>query len=79
MGNEVEMPFFDYFRTAATWTPETLRRYLDEHQPGDYQLLDVRQPGEYLRGHLPGAVLIPVGELENRLDELDPATLTVAY
>lgn len=32
--------------------------------------LDVRQPEEYRAGHVPGAVLIPLGELAQRLSEL---------
>ncbi len=35
-------------------------------------LLDVRQPDEYLQGHIPGAVLIPLGELGRRVRELPP-------
>lgn len=35
-------------------------------------VLDVREPAEYAFGRIPGAKSIPVGELENRLDELDP-------
>ena len=33
-------------------------------------LLDVRPPAEFKRGHIPGAVLIPVAEILARLDEL---------
>lgn len=33
-------------------------------------LLDVRSQGEYDEGHLEGAVLIPVGELKERVGEL---------
>ncbi len=33
-------------------------------------LLDVRQPEEYRSGHIPGAKLIPLGELHTRLKEL---------
>ena len=33
-------------------------------------LLDVRQPEEYHVGHIAGATLIPLGELETRLGEL---------
>lgn len=33
-------------------------------------LLDVRQPDEYAAGHINGAVLIPLGELPQRLGEL---------
>jgi rhodanese-related sulfurtransferase len=35
-------------------------------------ILDVRTPGEYNRGHLQDAVLIPVQELQRRLKELAP-------
>ncbi len=45
----------------------------------DAVLLDVRQPAEYQAGHLPGATLIPIGELDDRLDELDPDKPTVVY
>jgi rhodanese-related sulfurtransferase len=34
-------------------------------------LLDVREPDEFAAGHAPTAVLLPVGEIEGRLDELD--------
>jgi len=33
-------------------------------------LLDVREPWEYLAGHVPGATLIPLGELEQRISEV---------
>jgi phage shock protein E len=38
-------------------------------------ILDVRTPGEFNSGtgHLKNAILIPVGELENRLQELESA------
>lgn len=34
-------------------------------------VLDVREPAEYSFGHIPGAKSIPLGELENRINELD--------
>ena len=33
-------------------------------------ILDVREPAEYAFGHIPGAISIPLGELENRTEEL---------
>jgi len=33
-------------------------------------IVDVRNPDEYASGHVPGAVLIPVDSLLNRMDEL---------
>ena len=34
-------------------------------------IIDVREPAEYAFGHLPGAISIPAGELDARLQELD--------
>lgn len=43
----------------------------------DVQIVNGRGPNEWNAGHLPGAVLIPLGELANRARELDPARPTV--
>ncbi len=32
-------------------------------------LFDVRQPDEYTEGHVPGAVLVPLGDVPDRLDD----------
>jgi len=34
-------------------------------------VVDVREPWEFHRGHVPGALLMPLGQLANRLNELD--------
>jgi len=36
------------------------------------RLIDVRSPGEYASGHLPGSINVPVGELGARLEALGP-------
>ena len=36
------------------------------------RLLDVRSPDEYAGGHLPGAINVPVQEIEGRLAEVGP-------
>lgn len=33
-------------------------------------ILDVREPSEWVESHIPGATLIPLGELASRVDEL---------
>jgi rhodanese-related sulfurtransferase/rubrerythrin len=73
------MAIRDYFKPVDTMTAEQVREFLDRHDPADYNLVDVRQPGEYQQGHLPGARLIPVAELAHRLSELDPAKPTITY
>jgi DMSO/TMAO reductase YedYZ molybdopterin-dependent catalytic subunit/rhodanese-related sulfurtransferase/glyoxylase-like metal-dependent hydrolase (beta-lactamase superfamily II) len=40
-------------------------------------LLDVREPGEWQDGHLPGAILMPMGEVQSRRGELPAATRIV--
>lgn len=35
------------------------------------QLLDVREPEEWVAGHIAGAVHIPMGDVEGRLGEVD--------
>jgi rhodanese-related sulfurtransferase len=42
-------------------------------------LLDVRTPEEFVSGHIPGAVNIPVDELRSRLDELPHGRKIAAY
>lgn len=53
-----------------------LRRRL---RAGGVTILDVRPEDEFALGHLPGAVNIPLRDLERRLSELDAADEIVAY
>ena len=73
------MSILDYFKPVSTWTAEEVRRFLKENDPDQYNLIDVRTPNEYEAGHLPGARLIPVGEISDRLSEIDPRKTTIAY
>ena len=50
--------------------PEELRRYIREHNEKDFLLIDVRQPGEYEQGHIPGARLLPLPEFVATMDLL---------
>ncbi|MBK8460624.1 MAG: rhodanese-like domain-containing protein [Micropruina sp.] len=40
------------------------------HLPDDAVLLDVREPAEWAAGRAPHAVLVPLGEIADRLGEL---------
>ena len=73
------MGILDYFKPVSTWPAEKVKKFLTQESPQDYNLVDVRTPKEYEGGHLPGARLIPIAELENRLQELDPKKPTIAY
>jgi len=59
--------------------PKELKTILDNDKSGEYLLVDVRQPEEYEEGHIPGAILIPLGELENRLSELNREKKIITY
>ncbi len=73
------MGILNYFKPVSTWLTEKVRLFLKENNSEAYNLIDVRTPEEYEQGHLPGARLIPVGELADRLSELDPKKTTVVY
>jgi adenylyltransferase/sulfurtransferase len=44
-----------------------------------FTLIDVREPHEFQIGRIPGSTLIPLGQLPNRLSELDPNAEIVAH
>ncbi|MFK0249137.1 rhodanese-like domain-containing protein [Amycolatopsis azurea] len=52
---------------------------LERAAAGDVVVLDVRPVAEYLAGHIPGAISIPVGELAERIEELPEETDIVVY
>ena len=67
------------FTPVENLDTEETRKYMEDHEEGAYTLLDVRQPKEYEQSHIPGAKLIPVAQLSDRLDELDPNKPVVVY
>lgn len=67
------------FSAARDIAPDEARAYIQSHRADQFTLLDVRQPGEYERGHIPGARLIPLPQLGERAGELDPAQPVIAY
>lgn len=54
-------------------TSQELRELMINGNGNRPVILDVREPWEYQQGHLPGAVLIPLGQLASRVNELDPS------
>jgi rhodanese-related sulfurtransferase len=68
-----------FFKQIPKISADETRDFLKQKGIGEYNLVDVRQPAEYEKGHLPGARLIPVGELTSRLGELDPKKPTIVY
>ncbi|MFQ5598639.1 MAG: rhodanese-like domain-containing protein [Nitrospiria bacterium] len=51
-------------------SPEEVKRKRDAGE--SFIILDVREPMEYQTAHISDSVLIPLGELPARIEELDP-------
>ena len=56
-----------------TDTPEIDIDRLARARADGATVVDVREPSEYVAGHVPEALLVPMGQLPSRLGELDPA------
>jgi hypothetical protein len=63
--------------------PEIQRVLLEEAKAaldsGSAVFVDVRSKASYDASHIPGALSIPLGELETRLKELDPKAWIITY
>ncbi|GIW45792.1 MAG: hypothetical protein KatS3mg077_3074 [Candidatus Binatia bacterium] len=57
-------------RVVLEWDVDKVREQLD--RGGEWVLLDVREKDEYREGHLPGAVSLPRGFLELRVEQVLP-------
>jgi rhodanese-related sulfurtransferase/rubrerythrin len=73
------MYFQNLFGSIPSITPAEVKSLIDSKPANEYCLLDVRQPMEYQQGRLPGSLLIPLGELHARADELERNKMVVVY
>lgn len=76
---EVDRIVAGYFAERDSMEPVSREELLARTRQGTVTVLDVRPPEEYAVSHLPGAINIPLAELEDRLGDLDPLTEIVAY
>jgi sulfur-carrier protein adenylyltransferase/sulfurtransferase len=67
------------FTPTEAMDADKAKQYMDGHQEGTYTLLDVRQPWEYEEDHIPGAKLVPLGDLKEGTQDLDPGKPTLVY
>ncbi len=74
---EVDQVIRSYFNHRDSL--EAVSRKELMQRAGAVTILDVRPADEFALGHVPGAVNIPLRELEARLAEFDPAQEIVAY
>ena len=63
-----------YFPTLRS---DAVKRMLDVKEP--MVLVDMRKPAEFRAGHLPGAISLPLAELERRYREIPKAARVVLY
>ena len=76
---EVERIVRLYFAHKDELEPVPAKELLARVRKGLVTVLDVRPPEEYAAGHLPGAINIPIQELEKRIRELPKKREIVAY
>lgn len=76
---DVERLVNSYLAVRDRLEPLPREVLLERARDGLVTVLDVRPPEEYAAGHLPGAVNLPLGELEARLAELPRDQEIVAY
>ena len=58
-------------------TPTELKQRLDNGD--DIQIVDVREDNEVAIGRLPNSIHIPVGQILNRMSEIDPSRETLVH
>ncbi len=63
--------------TMEEITATELKQRLD--QGDDIQIIDVREPHEFEIGRIPNSTLIPLGQVLNRQNEIDPNRETVVH
>ena len=76
---EVERVVRSYFNGRDRLEAVSRLELMDRLKAGIVTVLDVRPEDEFALGHLPGAINLPLGELEKRLIDLDPDREIVAY
>jgi len=68
-----------YFKPVPTLSPDHVRELIKTRKREEYNLVDVRQMEEFVIGHVPGADIIPLGELGSRLADIDAGKPTIVY
>jgi len=73
------MRWKQFFTPVKSMNSREAKEFMSGKSQDEFTLLDVRQPGEYEKNHIPGSKLIPIGELEKRLGEIDPGKPVLTY
>ena len=73
------MRWKQFFTPVESLSTDEVKSFMQGKDIDKYNLLDVRQPGEYESEHIPGSKLIPLPDLNDRLSEIDPHKPTIVY
>nr|WP_295745277.1 metalloregulator ArsR/SmtB family transcription factor [uncultured Acidocella sp.] len=76
---EIDQVLQAYFRARDSLEPVSRLALLERLRDGSVTLLDVRPPEEFARGHLPGALNIPLDQLDAALGSFTQNVPVVAY
>ncbi len=73
------MKWMQFLTPVKSLDCKETEHYIAQHSGDEMTILDVRQPSEYKESHIPGANLIPLPQLSDRLGELDPKKPVLVY
>jgi rhodanese-related sulfurtransferase len=76
---EVDQIIRNYFQARDNLEPVSLDELKGRIKSGLVTVLDVRPDDEFNKGHLPGALNIPLSELRKRLSEIPRRQEVIAY
>ena len=68
-----------YLTSKDSLEPVSVNELMDRMRDGLATVVDVRPQEEYATGHLPGAINVPLSEMEKHLSKLPPDQEIVAY
>ncbi|MCG8686752.1 MAG: hypothetical protein MI892_17870 [Desulfobacterales bacterium] len=73
------MKWMQFLTPAKSIDFKKTKSIIDESGTDQVTILDVRQPKEYEQSHIPGAILIPLPQLGDRLSEIDRKKPVLVY
>ena len=76
---EVDRIVQGYFETRDSMEPVTREGLAARMRDGLVTVIDVRPSDEFALGHVPGAINVPLADLQARLPQIDPDREIIAY
>lgn len=73
------MNIADIFTKTKVISADETKELISNKPQDELEIIDVRQPAEYERGHITGAKLIPLSTLADNIEKLDTSKTIVAY